>query len=57
LSLTIRPAVTSDASLVLSLVRELAEYERLLHEVEATEGMIAAALFSQVPKVFADIAE
>ena len=57
MSLTIRPAVTSDASLVLSLVRELAEYERLLHEVEATEGMIAAALFSQVPKVFADIAE
>ena len=57
MSLIIRPAVPSDASLVLSLVRELAEYERLLHEVEATESMIADALFSGAPKVFADIAE
>ena len=57
MSLIIRPAVPSDASLVLSLVRELAEYERLLHEVEATESMIADALFSDVPKAFADIAE
>ncbi|MBV9568866.1 MAG: GNAT family N-acetyltransferase [Hyphomicrobiales bacterium] len=57
MSLTIRPAVPSDASLVFSLVRELAEYERLLHEVEATESLIAAALFSDTPKAFAEIAE
>ncbi|MBV9976235.1 MAG: GNAT family N-acetyltransferase [Hyphomicrobiales bacterium] len=57
MSLTIRPAVPADAALVFSLVRELAEYERLLHEVEASQDMIAEALFSRSPKVFADIAE
>ena len=57
MSLTIRPAVPADASLVLSLIRELAEYERLLHEVQATETMIAEALFSPTPKIFAEIAE
>lgn len=57
LPLTLRPAVPSDAALVFSLVRELAEYERLLHEVEATEKMIAEAMFSDTPRVFADIAE
>jgi GNAT superfamily N-acetyltransferase len=56
-SLTIRPAIPSDAALVFSLVRELAEYERLLHEVEATREEIAEALFGDRPKVFADIAE
>ena len=43
--------------MVLSLVRELAEYERLLHEVEATESMIADALFGDNPRLFCDIAE
>jgi GNAT superfamily N-acetyltransferase len=56
-SLLIRPAIASDAALVLSLVRELAEYERLLHEVEATQEMIARAMFGERAKVFADIAE
>ena len=56
-SLLIRPAIASDAALVHSLVRELAEYERLLHEVEASEEMIAEAMFGEHPKVFADIAE
>jgi GNAT superfamily N-acetyltransferase len=57
LSLIIRPAVPGDAALVFSLVRELAEYERLLHEVEATEELISQALFSDAPRIFADIAE
>ncbi|MBW0005437.1 MAG: GNAT family N-acetyltransferase [Hyphomicrobiales bacterium] len=57
MSLILRPAIPSDAALVFSLIRELAEYERLVHEVEANEGMIAEALFSDAPKVFADIAE
>ena len=43
--------------MVLSLIRELAEYEKLLHEVEATEAMIADALFCATPRLFADIAE
>jgi GNAT superfamily N-acetyltransferase len=57
MSLTIRPVRPGEAGLVLGFVRELAEYEKLLHEVEAGEGDIAAALFAPEPKVFCDIAE
>jgi len=42
---------------VLSLVKELAEYEKLSHEVEATEADIAAALFGENPILFCEIAE
>ena len=38
-------------------VRELAEYEKLLHEVEATEADIDAALFGSHPRLFCEIAE
>src|ERR1700694_3458727 len=57
MSLTIRRARPDEAGLVLSLVRELAEYEKLLHEVEATEAMIGAALFGSNPRLFCEIAE
>jgi GNAT superfamily N-acetyltransferase len=57
LSLTIRPAMPADAALVLSFVRELAEYERLAHEVEASLDMVAQSLFCERPRVFADVAE
>src|ERR1700694_1844702 len=57
MSLTIRRARPDEAGLVLSLVRELAEYEKLLHEVEATETMIGAALFGPDPRLFCEIAE
>ena len=57
MSLLIRRARPDEAGLVLSLVRELAEYEKLLHEVEATEVMIAEALFGASPRVFCDLAE
>jgi GNAT superfamily N-acetyltransferase len=57
MSLLIRSAVPADAELILRFVRELADYERLLHEVEATQEMIAQALFAPQPRVFADIAE
>lgn len=53
----IRQAVPADAALVFSLVRELADYERLSHEVDATAEMIASALFGPNPRVFCDIAE
>lgn len=53
----IRPGGPADAALVLALVRELAQYERLLHEVDATEAMIAAALAGPSPRLFCDIAE
>jgi GNAT superfamily N-acetyltransferase len=57
MSITIRPARSGDASLVLTFVRELAEYERLSHTVEATEAVIDAALFGADPRVFSDIAQ
>ena len=53
----IRRARPDEAGLVLSLVRELADYEKLLHEVEATEAGIGAALFGDNPRLFCDIAE
>jgi GNAT superfamily N-acetyltransferase len=56
-SLTIRRARPDEAGLVLSLVRELADYEKLLHEVEATEATIGAALFAEHPRLFCEIAE
>ena len=56
-SLTIRPARKGEAGLVLQFVRELAEYEKLTHEVVATEAMLDAALFGENPRVFCDVAE
>ena len=55
--LLIRRARPDEAGVVLSLIQELAEYEKLLHEVEATEKMIAEALFGENPPLFCDIAE
>ena len=57
MSLTFRPARPGDAALVLQLIRELADYERLSHEVDATEAAIDAALFGPAPRAFCDIAE
>jgi GNAT superfamily N-acetyltransferase len=57
MSLTIRRARADEAGLVLSFVRELAEYEKLLHEVEATETTVGAALFGSNPRLFCEIAE
>jgi GNAT superfamily N-acetyltransferase len=56
MSVTIRPAIPAESGLVLAFVRELAAYERLAHEVDATEEALAAALFGPNPRVFADIA-
>jgi GNAT superfamily N-acetyltransferase len=57
MSLTIRRAVAGEAGLVLGFIRELAEYERLTHEVDATPHAIDEALFGESPRVFCDIAE
>ena len=43
----IRPATEDDVPLILSLIRELAEYERLSHEVVATEDMLRESLFGE----------
>ncbi|MFO1114061.1 MAG: GNAT family N-acetyltransferase [Beijerinckiaceae bacterium] len=57
MTLSIRAARRDEAALVLSFVRELAEYEKLSHEVDATEAMIADALFGASPSIFCDLAE
>jgi GNAT superfamily N-acetyltransferase len=57
LSLSIRPPRTDQAALVLDFVRELADYEKLSHDVVATEAMIEQALFAPQPRLFCDIAE
>ena len=57
MSLLIRKAEPADSALIFSLVRELADYEKLSAEVVATEAAIAAALFAREPRVFCDIAE
>ncbi|WP_375776099.1 GNAT family N-acetyltransferase [Bradyrhizobium sp. ma5] len=57
MSLTIRRARPNEAGLVFSLVRELADYEKLLHEVHASEADIAEALFGGNPRLTCDIAE
>jgi GNAT superfamily N-acetyltransferase len=55
--LTIRQAEPPDAELIFAFVRELADYERLTHEVVASCEDIAASLFAAEPRVFCDIAE
>src|SRR3954470_5120939 len=57
MTLTIRKAEAHDTSLILSFIKDLAEYERLAHEVDATEADIGEALFGHNPRAFADIAE
>ncbi|HEY1310499.1 MAG TPA: GNAT family N-acetyltransferase [Pseudolabrys sp.] len=57
MSLAIRAAVKADSSLIFSLVRELADYEKLSGEVDATPEAIAATLFAREPRLFCDIAE
>jgi GNAT superfamily N-acetyltransferase len=57
MSVTVRVATPSDAPLILGFIRELAEYERLLHEVDATEADLRRDLFGENPRCFCDIAE
>jgi GNAT superfamily N-acetyltransferase len=56
-NLAIRAAVPADAALIFALVRELADYEKLSGEMDATPEAIAAALFTSEPRLFCDIAE
>ena len=43
------PARESDVPLVFSLIQRLADYERLAHELEATEDGIREAMFGEWP--------
>jgi GNAT superfamily N-acetyltransferase len=53
----IRPVRAGEAGLVLGFIQALAEYEKLSHEVVATEAGLAAELYAEQPRVFCDIAE
>jgi GNAT superfamily N-acetyltransferase len=57
MSLVIRDAAPADAPLIVSFIRELAEYERLADAAAATDADIERALFAAQPKVFAMIVE
>ena len=57
MSLAVRSATPADAGLIWRFIRDLADYERLLHEAEASEADIARDLFGPAPRVFCDIAE
>ena len=53
----IRPAQPQDVAAIYTLIRELAEYERSLDEVVATQDLLASSLFGPEPAVFAHVAE
>ena len=53
----VRDAGPDDVASILAMIRELAEYERLADQVEATEELLAEALFDARPAAEALIAE
>lgn len=56
--ITYRDAKPEESGLVLDFIRELADYEKLLHEVRATEEDIKKTVFGEDAKafcVFADV--
>jgi GNAT superfamily N-acetyltransferase len=54
---TVRPATRSDVPLIFRLICDLAEYERLRHEVRADAAGLAARLFGERPYAEVLIAE
>ncbi|WP_428332682.1 N-acetyltransferase family protein [Novosphingobium sp.] len=46
---TIRPAVPGDLPLIATLIRDLAKYEKLAHEVRFDEAVLGANLFGPQP--------
>ncbi|GAA2752254.1 MULTISPECIES: GNAT family N-acetyltransferase [Kitasatospora] len=53
----IRTATATDVPAIHAMIRELAEYEKALHEAKATEEQLHDALFGENPAVFGLIAE
>lgn len=51
--MTLRPATAADVPQILAFIRALADYERLLHEVAATEDALRQALFG--PRPYAEV--
>ncbi|MGY2002414.1 N-acetyltransferase family protein [Blastococcus sp. SYSU DS1024] len=55
--MSVRPIRPGDVPAVVGLVRELAEYERALHEVRLTEEQLTECLFGESPALFGHVAE
>ena len=55
--MSIRPATKIDLPLIATLVRELAEYEKLADQAVATEDDFDRALFAPSPRAYALIVE
>ena len=55
-TIQIQPATEADVPLILTLIKALAEYERLGHEVVATEAMVRESFFGATPHAQAVIA-
>jgi GNAT superfamily N-acetyltransferase len=53
----IRPAVEADVPELVAMIRELAEYEQLAHQVTATEDDLARTLFAPGAVVFDTVVE
>jgi len=53
----IRPAQAGDIPAIHRLIRDLAEYERALDQVTASEQDLATALLAERPALFAHVAE
>ena len=54
--ITIRPAINTDTPLILTMIRELANFEKLAHEVTATEERLRQHFFGPRPYVEALLA-
>jgi GNAT superfamily N-acetyltransferase len=57
MSVSVRDAARGDATLIVSLINALADYEKLRHESVASEADLLRDLFGESPKVFCQIAE
>ncbi|GAO53998.1 GNAT family N-acetyltransferase [Novosphingobium sp. MD-1] len=53
MSISIRPATPEDLPLIGAFIRELAEYEKLAHEVRFDEAVLGAKLFG--PRPYAEV--
>lgn len=47
MTLVVRESTPSDVATILRFIRELADYEKALHEVEANEDTLASSLFGE----------
>ena len=55
--MSVRPVRAEDVAAVVALVRELADYEKALHEVRLTEDQLHDRLFGEQPALFGHVAE